>query len=111
MPGRTGPRPDTETARAGGRVAALSRWGADPDELAAARRELRAAKLAEHVQAVVATFPPLTPQQIERVVTILRGVATHSTVSTDAPGSTDSTQSVATHSADDAATDSTEGAK
>jgi len=37
------------------------------------RRQLRAERLAEHVAAVVAEAPPLTPEQRDRIAVLLRG--------------------------------------
>ena len=58
------------------KVASLSRSrpATDP-ELIAARRNLRAAKLEEYVERVVAAAPPLTQEQIDRVSVLLRGGA------------------------------------
>jgi hypothetical protein len=55
------------------RVASLtrSREPDDPD-LVAARQNLRAERLAEHVARVLNELPPLTDQQIERVAALLR---------------------------------------
>lgn len=56
------------------RVAALSRSrdANDPD-LKAARRDLRAAKLEEHIQKVVDEAPPLTDEQRVRLAGLLSG--------------------------------------
>lgn len=57
-----------------GKIAALSRSrGPDDPDLLAARHGLRVAKLAEHVARVLAEQPPLTPEEIERVASVLRG--------------------------------------
>lgn len=58
------------------RIAALSRDRTpdDPD-LLAARRDLRAARLADYVRATVAELPPLTDEQCARVAALLRGHA------------------------------------
>ena len=60
------------TARA--RVAALSR-DRDPSdpEFVDARRALTAASLESHIQRTVAAAPPLTGEQTERLVALLRG--------------------------------------
>ncbi len=56
-----------------GRVAALSRFRpADDHDLVEARRELRAAKLAAHIERVVAEAPPLTAEQRDRLAGLLR---------------------------------------
>lgn len=56
------------------KVAALSRSRpADDPELVAARRELKALTLSEHVRKTVASFPPLTTEQVDRVALLLRG--------------------------------------
>ena len=57
-----------------GKVGALSRSrNADDPDLADARRNLRAARLADYVEKVVAEAPPLTPEQRDRITAILRG--------------------------------------
>jgi F0F1-type ATP synthase delta subunit len=63
--------PPITQARA--RIASLSRSRAhdDPD-LAAARRDLAAAKLERYVEQVIAAAPPLTSEQLDRIVSILR---------------------------------------
>lgn len=60
------------------RIASLSRSRQPDDpELVAARRNLKALRLEEHVLKVVAEAPPLTPEQRDRIAAILRagGVA------------------------------------
>lgn len=55
------------------RVASLSRSRtADDPELADARRNLRAARLEEHIRSVVAEAPPLTPAQRDKLASLLR---------------------------------------
>lgn len=55
------------------RVASLTRSRTHDDpELVAARQRLKADRLADHVAQVVASFPPLTDEQISRVVSILQ---------------------------------------
>jgi Spy/CpxP family protein refolding chaperone len=56
------------------RLAALVRHRTpdDPDVIEAAR-DLRAAQLNEHVQRVVDTFAPLTPEQRSRLAALLAG--------------------------------------
>ena len=55
------------------RIASLSRSRpADDPDLTQARRNLKALKLAEYVQRVVAEAPPLTDAQLERVSDLLR---------------------------------------
>lgn len=55
------------------RVAGLSRSRSDSDpELINARRDLRAARLAEHIARAVEAAPPLTPEQRERLTALLR---------------------------------------
>lgn len=60
------------------KVGALSRsrLATDP-ELVAARLDLRAGRLAEHIQRVVADAPPLTASQIDRLSALLQGGADH----------------------------------
>lgn len=53
-------------------VASLSRHRKSDDiELIEARRNLKAARLAEHVERVVAQAPPLTPEQRDRIAALL----------------------------------------
>jgi hypothetical protein len=61
------------TAHHRARIAALCR-DRDPDdpELIDARRSLRAERLAEHVDKVLAGFPPLTDAQLDRIAALLR---------------------------------------
>jgi len=55
------------------RVAALTRSrAADDPELVNARRNLRAAKLEEHIARVVGEAPPLTADQRDRIAALLR---------------------------------------
>ncbi|KHL00433.1 hypothetical protein [Sinomonas humi] len=61
-------------------VQAKSRLGVaarrrDPEEIAEARRDLAAAKLAQYVERVVSAAPPLTPEQADRIAALLRGSA------------------------------------
>jgi hypothetical protein len=59
-------------ASAVGRVAALARSrAADDPEFIAARQELKALALEEHVRKTVAAGPPLTPNQLHRVAELL----------------------------------------
>ncbi len=55
------------------RVAALSRSRKpdDPD-LVAARQTLKAERLSEYIRRTVATLPPLSPEQRERLALLLR---------------------------------------
>lgn len=70
MPNRTPPAP---VASARGRVASLSRSrSVDDPALVDARRELRAARLEEHIRRVVAEAPPFTPEQRARLAILLR---------------------------------------
>jgi len=56
------------------RVASLTR-SREPDdpELVAARRNMRAERLADHVRKVVDQAPPLTSEQRARIAAILNG--------------------------------------
>ena len=56
------------------RVASLTR-SRTPDDpaLLEARRNLRAAGLEDHVARVIAKAPPLTPEQLDRIASLLRG--------------------------------------
>lgn len=54
------------------RVASLTRSrAADDPDLIEARRRLRAARLEQHVQKVLAEAPPLTPEQRDRIARLL----------------------------------------
>lgn len=56
-------------------IAAVERHhGPGDPRLPDLRRDLHAAELAEHVARVVATFPPLTPEQRDRIAELLRPV-------------------------------------
>ena len=56
-----------------GRVASLTRSrAADDPELVAARRNLKAERLAEHVACVVSEAPSLTEDQLARIAALLR---------------------------------------
>ena len=58
------------------RVASLSRSRASDDpELVDARRNLRAERLAVHITEMVAPWPPLTPEQRDRLAVLMRGGA------------------------------------
>lgn len=58
------------------RVASLSRSRSDDDpDLVNARRNLKAARLQEYVQRIVAQAPPLTPEQADTIAGLLRGGA------------------------------------
>ena len=55
------------------RIAALSRdRRPDDPELVDARRSLRAARLEERVNEMLAGWPPLTDEQLDRVAALLR---------------------------------------
>lgn len=55
------------------RIASLSRSrAADDPDLIEARRNLRAERLADHVQRVVSEAPPLTDDQRARIAALLR---------------------------------------
>lgn len=68
----THPNPtDWRTHRA--RVASLTRSrAADDPDLTGARRDLRAARLADFITRTVDTAPPLTPAQLDRLALLLR---------------------------------------
>jgi hypothetical protein len=62
--------PDWKRPRA--RVAALSRSrDVDDPDLVAARRDLKAARLAEYIQRTVEAAPPLSDEQREHLVCLL----------------------------------------
>lgn len=48
------------------------RLGAEPEKIAELRRDLRAAQLEKAVKEAVEKFPPLTPEQVDRIAAILR---------------------------------------
>lgn len=59
-----------------GRLAILTRHrGPDAPEVAAARRDLAAQKLEDHVRAIVAQAPPLTDEQRTRIARLLAPAA------------------------------------
>lgn len=63
---------DPQRAHERGRVAALSRSRpADDPELIEARRNLAACGLEEYVQKLIANWPPLSPEQLERITGLL----------------------------------------
>lgn len=56
------------------RLASLTRSRAvDDPALVDARRDLKAARLEDHIQRIVDAAPPLTPEQRDRLASILRG--------------------------------------
>lgn len=58
------------------KIASLSRSREPNDpEIVSARQRLKAARLEDHVRAVVEAWPPMTPEQIERVAVALRSPA------------------------------------
>ncbi len=57
-----------------GRYAAATRWG-DTETATTTGRDLRALKLEDYVRRIVAEAPPLTPEQVDRIGRVLRGVA------------------------------------
>ena len=80
MPAQPIPRnvpPKVGSAR--GRVAALVQTGADPERIEAARRELRAAKLEDHIRKEVDGWPPLTEAQRGQLGLLLRPGGDHAT--------------------------------
>lgn len=66
--------PSRPVAVARGRVAGLSR-DRDPNdpEFIAARRDLAALTLEEHIERALAVAPPLTNEQADRIAARLRG--------------------------------------
>ncbi|MCA1671730.1 MAG: hypothetical protein LC799_05845 [Actinobacteria bacterium] len=72
MPARSSVR-----RRAASVVGAIERHHGPADSrLPAARRDLRAAALEEHVRAVVNVFPPLSAEQRDKIAALLRGAPT-----------------------------------
>lgn len=70
--------PSIPVASARGTVAALSRSRepSDPD-LLAARVNLKAARVEDYISRVVNEAPPLSPEQRDRLATLLRGHREH----------------------------------
>ena len=67
--------PYPETARHRARVAGIAlKRGADDPEIALARRDLEASKLADHIERVLAEAPPLTDEQRSKLAELLRPV-------------------------------------
>ena len=67
--------PDSWT-QARSRLARLSQTHApDSPEILAARRDLRVARLADHITKVVDQAPPLTPEQRDRLALLLRSAS------------------------------------
>ncbi len=54
------------------KVARVTQYGT-PEELAEARRELKAATIEAAIERALATAPPLTPTQIKRLSGLLKG--------------------------------------
>lgn len=68
------PAIDPVQRRLQARHAIATRWG-NTETAATTGRDLRALKLEDHVRRVVAEAPPLTPEQVDRIGRVLRGVA------------------------------------
>ena len=67
------PRPSNVVARQRSQVAILTRHrGVDDPDLETARRNLKESLLREKIQAAVASAPPLTPEQLDRLSALLR---------------------------------------
>lgn len=67
---------DATWTRERARVAALRRHRPADDPLVAeAERDLRAARLRDHVRRVVDEMPPLTPEQVSRLTLLLHSPA------------------------------------
>jgi hypothetical protein len=56
-------------------IASLTAHGAEPELIENARRNLRAARLADYIQKTVDAAPPLTDAQLSRLATLLRPTA------------------------------------
>lgn len=63
----------SEVQAASARYATAARDGKDPELAATRRRELGAIMLEAHVKEVVERFPPLTQEQIDKIVSLLHG--------------------------------------
>jgi hypothetical protein len=67
------PNPSPEVTRHRNRVAGLQRYGnPDPEKLGEAHHDLRAAKLAEHIERTLAAAPPLTAEQLSKLAELLK---------------------------------------
>jgi hypothetical protein len=64
--------PSKPVARQRARVAVTARFKPDSPELDAARRDLKAVQLREHIQQVISTWPPLSDEQRVRLAELLR---------------------------------------
>lgn len=73
------PQPDTSLdlpwTHHRSQVASLTAHGAEPELIENARRNLRAARLADYIQKTVDAAPPLTAAQRDRLATLLRPTA------------------------------------
>ncbi|UNK47121.1 hypothetical protein [Arthrobacter sulfonylureivorans] len=59
------------------KIAALSRSrNADDPEIFTARQRLKAARLEDHIRATIDAFPPLTPDQLDRIGAIIHTART-----------------------------------
>ena len=68
------PARDPLVRAASTRLAALARHRpADDSDVVEAGRDLRAARLEEHIRQVVDQMPPLSPDQRARLIILLRG--------------------------------------
>ncbi|TFD53217.1 hypothetical protein E3T46_04595 [Cryobacterium sp. Hh11] len=56
------------------KIAAAARWGNPSPEIAVAHRDLAAERLADYITKVVSKAPPLTPEQRDRLASLLRPV-------------------------------------
>jgi hypothetical protein len=75
----TPPPPAPPVAHARARIAGVTARDRDDPRLPDLRRDLEAAKLEEHVRQVVAAAPPLTPEQVDRLTSLLRPPVTPAT--------------------------------
>ena len=67
------PAPSPERVQIGAALARAVRDGRPERVVTDLRRDFTAAKLAEHIERVVAEAPPLKPEQIDRLAALLRG--------------------------------------
>lgn len=73
------PAQDIEVRHHAARVGGLSRdRDADDPELVDAKRDLKAARLADHIKRTVDAAPPLTDEQRARLAHLLRPIPTAS---------------------------------
>ena len=71
-PSTVAPISSERAKRRASRAGAVAAHGANSPEALTAKAELAAYGLAEHIQRIVATAPPFTPEQREKLAALLR---------------------------------------